>query len=272
MALRCLIAASALFTAGLAAQPNATSWQILNEGLKSAKPQTRSLAIAAIGSVGLVPEAVKLVESGLPDKEADVRQVAAAQLGLMKSKQSIPALQAALDDPSNAVAFAAAQSLWALGDRTSRTVLQAIFVGERKSGAGFVEGTMHDANKTMHDPKKLAKIGAKEVSGALLGPFSLGLTAAEEMLKDGGAPARTAAATLLAQDCDAHSRELLESSLERDKNWAVKAAIARALGGCGSKDSIPWLERYLSDNHDALRLMAAAAIVRLDPLAAPSPQ
>ena len=227
-------------------------------------PEKRKQAIAAVGSIGLAPEAIKLAEDAmLKDEDPVVRQTAAAALGEMKSTQSIPALQKALDDASGQVAFQAAKSLWTLGDRTCKSTLEGVLTGQLKDSAGFVEGAMRDAKAKLHSPRALAWMGFKEASGALLGPFSLGVNAAQEMLKDGGSPGRAYAATLLAQDCDARAHQLLEWTLKEDKNAAVKAAAARGLGACGDRKSIPILEQHLADSQDAVRDMAAAAIVKL---------
>src|SRR5260370_41057319 len=107
MLARCFLGVLCLLATGLRAQPNVTAWQSLQDGLASPKVETRVQAVAAIGSVGLAPEAVKLVEEALREKDPEVRQMAAVQLGAMKSKQSIPPLQAALDDSSVSVAFSA---------------------------------------------------------------------------------------------------------------------------------------------------------------------
>ena len=251
-------------TGMLCGQPNVTAWDILSQGANDKNPERRKQAIVAIGSVGLAPEAVKMVESTLLiDEDPVVRQTAAATLGQMKAKQSFPALQKALDDPSGEVAFQAAKALWDMGDRTCRSTLQEILTGQRKDATGFMDGAMRDARAKLHSPRALARIGIKEASGALLGPFSLGVNAAQEMMKDTGATGRAFAATMLGQDCDARAQQLLEYSLTVDKNAAVKAAAARGLGLCGHKESIVKLEQHLSDNRDAIRFMAAAAIVKL---------
>lgn len=248
----------------LKAQPNVTAWEILNQGMNDKSPERRKQAVVALGSIGLAPQTIKLLESALlNDEDPTVRQTAAATLGQIKSKQSIPALQKALDDASGEVAFQAAKSLWDMGDRTSRGTLEDVLTGERKDATGFMDGAMRDARAKLHSPKALAKIGIKEASGALLGPFSLGVNAAQEMMKDNGAPGRAFAATLLGQDCDARAQQLLEWCLKTDKNAAVKAAAARGLGECGNKDSIVKLEEHLSDARDAVKFMAAAAIVKL---------
>jgi HEAT repeat protein len=253
------------------AQPNVTAWEVLNQGVTDKNADRRKQSIAAVASIGLTPEAIKLLESALlDDEDVVVRQTAAASLGQMKSRQSISALQKALDDRSGEVAFQAAKSLWEMGDRSARDTLQEVLTGQRKDATGVREGAMRDAKAKLHSPRALAKIGIKEASGALLGPFSLGVNAAEEMLKDTGAAGRTSAATLLAQDCDDRTLQLLIQTLKQDKNAAVKAAAARGVGTCGTKDSIPTLEQHLSDSHDAVKFMAAAAIVKLS-MSGPAP-
>lgn len=256
----------------LDAQPNVTAWDILNQGVNDNNPERRKQAIAAVASIGLAPEATKLVESALlNDEDSVVRQTAAASLGQMKAKQSIPTLHKALDDRSGEVAFQAAKSLWEMGDRSSRDTLQEVLTGQRKDAMGMKEGAMRDARAKLHSPRALAKLGIKEASGALLGPFSLGVSAATEMMKDTGAPGRAFAATLLGQDCNERTLEMLDRSLKEDKNAAVKAAAARGVGQCGSADSIPKLEQYLADSRDTVKFMAAAAIVKLS-MAGPAPR
>ena len=262
MLLKLALALVVLPAAFLVAQPEKTSWGILKEGLKDKNPDVRRQAVTAIGSIGLEPEAIKLVEGALKDDDPLVRETAAAELGEMKSKQSIPALRAALDD-ENEVAFAAAKSLWDLGDRSSRPFLEDVVAGQQKTAPGMVTGAVRDAKQKMHQPKTLAMMGFREASGALLGPFNLGLVAAEDALKDGTAGARVLSVSLIAQQCDSVTLQLVEKSARNDKNWAVKAAASKALGKCGNPDAIPILEQNLSDSHPGVKFMSAGAIVRL---------
>jgi HEAT repeat protein len=263
----------ALPVALLVAQPEKTAWDVLHEGLQDKNPETRRQAVTAVGSIGLAPEAIKLVENGLQDQDSLVRQTAAAELGEMKSKSSIAALKAALDDPAGEVAFAAAKSLWDLGDQAGREFIEGVLTGQQKSSEGAVSGAVRDAKRKVHDPKGLAMMGFKEASGALLGPFNIGIVAAEQALKDGSAGARVLAVTLLAQDCNADAIRILETASTSDKNWAVKAAAAKGLGRCGNRDAIPKLEQNLSESHPAVKFMAAASIVRLslNPVEQPHP-
>lgn len=261
--LKKLALAVLLSAAGLAAQPSATSWEVLRLGLADTNPLNRRQAVTATGSVGLDPEAVRLVESALHDKDSLIRATAAAELGEMKSRESFPALKASLDDPSGEVGFAAAKALWDMGDKTGRGFIEDVAAGQQKATDSGVKGAMHRANRLRYDPKAMAVLGAKEASGALLGPFNIGVIAAEQLFKDGPVAARMQALNLLAQDCDAQTFKILESAATDDKTWAEKAAAAKALGQCGNPEAIPKLEQNLSNSNAAVRFMSAAAIIRL---------
>jgi HEAT repeat protein len=240
-------------------QPEKTAWDILKQGLADKNPEKRRQAVTAIGSIGLTPDAIQQVEGALQDQDSLVRQTAAATLGQMKAKQSIPALKKLLDDAAPEVTFAAAKALWDMGDKSGRDLIEDVLTGQQKA----TESALSGAKRKLHDPKALTLMGFKEASGVLLGPFNIGIIAAEQAFKDGGGGARALSATMLAQDCDAQTLRLLEYSATSDKNWAVKAASARALGQCGNQEAIPRLEQNLGDGREAVKFMSAAAIIRL---------
>ena len=247
----------------LLAQPEKTAWEVLKQGLAEKNLDKHRQALTATGSIGVAPEAVQLVEQALKDMDPLIRQTAAAELGQMKSTQSIPALKAALDDSDGQVAFAAAKALWDMGDKSGRSLVEDVITGDEKTSEGLISGAKRDAQRKMHDPTALALMGLKEASGALLGPFNIGIVAAEQAFKDGSAGGRTLAVALLSDDCDAQTVRLLDWSFTNDKSWTVRAAAAKGLGKCGSSDSIPKLETALSDSHEAVKAMSAAAIIRL---------
>ncbi len=247
----------------LLSQPARTAWDVLKTGLVDTNPLNRRQAVTATGSVGLDPEAVRLVEAALKDNDSLIRATAAAELGEMKSRQSIPALKAALDDPAGEVGFAAAKSLWDMGDKTGRGFIEDVVAGQQNATDGGLKGALHRADRLRYDPKAMAVLGAKEASGALLGPFNIGVIAAEQVFKNGAVAVRMQALNLLAEDCDAQTFKLLEAASTDNKTWAEKAAAAKALGRCGNPDAIPKLEENLSNSNAAVRFMAAAAIIRL---------
>jgi HEAT repeat protein len=247
----------------LVAQPEKTAWDVLKPGLADTNPLTRRQAVTATGSIGLDPEAVRLVEAALKDHDSLIRATAAAELGEMKSRESLPVLRAALDDPAGEVGYAAAKALWDMGDKTGRGFIEDVVAGQQTATDGGVKGALHRANRLRYDPKAMAVLGAKSASGALLGPFNIGVLAAEQVFKNGAVAVRMQALNLLAEECDAQTFKLLESAATDDKTWAEKAAAAKALGRCGNPEAIPTLEQNLAEGNTAVRFMSAAAIVRL---------
>jgi HEAT repeat protein len=245
------------------------AWQVLDKGLGDSNPEKRRQAIAAAGSMGPTPEALKIVEHGLQDKDTLVRQTAAAELGEMNSSHAIPYLKKALDDCTE-VSFTAAVSLWKLGGKDGRDIFQGVLEGELKNSPGMVTGAIRDAQHKLRNPSTLALMGVQEAAGALLGPASMGIMFAKEALKDGGSTGRVLAAKYLGEDPDPYALTLLEWALA-DKNWAVRAAVAKALGQRGNTDTIAKLEPLLADTHPAVSYMAAASIVRLAAAAAAPP-
>jgi len=243
--------------------PSIAAWQTLDKGLTTGDPEHRRHAISALGSIGDVPEAVQKVERALKeDKDTLVRQTAAASLAEMGAREAIPALQAALDDNAE-VSFSAAKALWELGDKDVRWVFQQVLEGDRKDTPGAVQSAMRKAKRKMHTPTELALMGVKEATGQFLGPASMSINIAQEVMKDGGAAGRTAVVGILSKDSDPYALTLLEWAVD-DKSWAVRAAVAKALGVRGNQDTISKLTPLLSDDRDLVRVMAAASIVKLN--------
>ena len=243
-----------------------TAWTALRQGLADNDVRHRKTAIAATGTIGNEPDAVKLVADGLQDKDTEVRQTAALTLGEMKSPAAIPYLKAALDDNPE-VSFTAAKALWALGDSSGREIFEQVLEGERKDAPS----ALHAAIKKKLTPGQMALMGAEGASGALLGPASIGITAIKEAVQDTkgdtSAPGRAESAAVLAQDQDPYALTLLEWALQ-DHNWAVRLAVAKALGQRGNSGSIAKLTPLLTDERHAVRYMAAASLIRLSGKAA----
>jgi HEAT repeat protein len=245
-----------------AAETERSAWDVLNHALADGNPAKRAQALTALGLIGSnAPHVVDLLEVGLVDKEPLVRQTAAAVMGDMKASQAIPMLKKALDDDSAEVSFAAARSLWELGDQGGRGIFWEVLAGERKTGPGMIQGEIRDAKKKMRSPTALAKIGIDQAAG-FLGPFSMGVVFMEELVKDKGATARALSAKILASDHDPETTRELEQALE-DKNSAVRAAAARAISQSAGPEELPKIEPLLADSNDGVRAVAAAAIIRI---------
>lgn len=255
-------------------EPNqATAWDLLIEAANSEKLRDRSDALSALSILDHDRKATAIISFALDDREQTIRSLAATSLGDMKASSAIPKLKTALEDKSPQVAFAAAQALWKMGDRSGRDVFYDVLVGERKVKPGPVKSKIEQARLDMHDPKALALIGVNEASGALLGPFSMGVSMVEEYAKDGGASVQALCAQLLSADDIRETIDQLTLALG-DKNWAVRAATARSLAKLEDRRALPRLQdMMLNDKSQPARLAAAAAVIELSRsrLARPQP-
>lgn len=245
------------------------SWELLDAGSQSGNLRKRTDVIAALSSMEGDAKAIRLLEVALDDKHAAVRRMAAASLGTMDAREAIPYLQRSTNDKDAGVSFAAAEALWKMGDRNGATIFYAVLLGNRHVAKGFVSDQINTAWNEVHNPAALADIGIGEASGALLGPFAEGVTIARELAKDRGAPAEALSATLLGEHPNSDAEKILIDTLQ-DRNFAVQAAVAKALGGFDDPALIPHLAPLLGERGTpvlrpagALRFMAAAAIIRI---------
>jgi HEAT repeat protein len=256
-------------TAAFAQTP--APYDVLTQGTVDSNPAKRIGALIAMGVIHPEPKAVALIEGMLADKDYGTRQAACSTLGEMKSRASIPKLHEALDDKAPEVVFAAARSLYAMGDPAGRAVLIGVLDGDRSNSSGLVSSSLRDAKLKLHDPKALLLIGVNESAG-LLGPFGVGVPIAETIMKDKEASGKTAAALLLATDTTIASRDAIKEALS-DKNWTVRVAAARAVGVRDLKFFYDDVAPMLSDKRDEVRFAAAATMIRLkQPVKSPAPQ
>lgn len=244
---------------------NATPWQILTEGATDHNIIHRQEALAALGTIGPRPRAIRLVVAALEDHDASVRQLAARNLGEMHARSAIPKLRGALKDDSGEVCFAAAKSLWDMGDRSGRQVFIDILADEKSDSPGLVKEQLATAKNKLHDPKALAFVGAEEAASALFGPAGWGIKIMKEVTKDRSAAARAMSASILGHDRNEDSLQELHDALW-DKNWLVREAAAEALGASRQRDQISYLQDLLQDDKAAVRYIAAASIIRLSTL------
>ncbi len=243
-------------------QSETLAWKILKNGVSNQHASCRQAAVLALSTLGQTNRAIDLVFTVLQDKDPSVRQVAATALGEMHSQRAVPALKQSLEDDSAAVRFTAARALWQLGDHSGRSLLEEVLSKQGSTSDGMMKQGLSDANKKLHNPSDLARIGLTEASGVFLGPFSYGVVMAEELTKDKGAPARAISASLLASDHDPKSVRALEDAIQ-DGNAAVRAAAAKAIGSHPCKQLLPDLE-FLFDDKDDVKYMAAASMIRIE--------
>ncbi len=243
------------------------AWEILSTGVNNRNALRRAEAVVALGTAGSQKHVVRMLEHALDDSDPSIRELAAKSLGEMRARSSIPKLTKALNDESADVSFAAARSLWSMGNHSGREVFLQILSGEKNSTggvmrSGLIKNEFQGARKRLDDPKSLAFMGAKEAATSLFGPAGWGIRIMEELTQDRSASARATSALLLGPDATLDTLHQLQDALN-DKNWIVRAAAAQALGASRHRDQVPYLQPLLEDSKPAVRCMAAAAIVRL---------
>ena len=221
------------------------AWQILETACLADKLSDRALATRVLGLLPNNAKALKLAEKALTDERPEVRAAAAAALGDMKAKTSIPKLREALDDDDPSVAVAAAHSLDLLHDDSAFELYYEILTGQRRAGKGLV------ASQTarLKDPKKLAQLGFEEGIGFL--PFAgIGWMAIKTVTKDDSSPVRAAAVKVLARDPDPATTNALSEAAE-DKSWLVRVAALEAFAARGDSSMLRTAEEHMSDKKTA---------------------
>jgi HEAT repeat protein len=90
----------------------------------------------------------------------------------------------------------------------------------------------------------------------------MGWSAVKAMKKNDSAPAKAAAAIVLAKDHDPKTVQALVDAAG-DKNWIVRAAALEALARRGDPSVLGTVRLYLSDQEGEVKYAAAGAILRL---------
>ena len=244
-----------------AAERKRTAWRMLEDASKDKRAQTRIEALAALGMLRC-PDSERLIGNAMLDPDLDVRTAAALAAGQTRNPNLTTNLRNLLDDKEPQVAFTAAMTLAKMGDRSGEDILMAVIDGDRKTHPGVLEGTGHKISRDLHNPAKLAKLGAMQGAAMLLGPFGFGIAAFEFMRQSGGDAARAAAIEQVAQEkTEPIHRELLDAL--RDKDPGVRAAAAKALVDYHDKETQDAVYTLLLDPKDPARLTAAAAYLRI---------
>jgi HEAT repeat protein len=246
----------------LASPPVAVSakqeaWHTLETACTGDKAPDRATATRVLGLIRNDVKATKLAEKALSDPKPEVRAAAAAALGDMNSRRSIPKLKKTLDDKDPSVALAAAHSLHLMRNNSAYEVYSEILAKQRKGGKGLMSSQM----STFSDPKKMAQLGFEEGIGFV--PFAgIGWKAIKEVRKGDSSPVRAAAAKVLANDPDPATTKVLEKAAG-DKSWLVRAAALEALARRGDPSALETVELYIGDEKDVVRYTAAASALRL---------
>lgn len=236
------------------------AWNILVEGAHG-NLDKRANAIQALGLDPGDPEAVRLAEDALGDKEAFVRGAAAKALGALGSPDSIPKLQNLVNEKDISVALAVGHALVQLKSNSGYDVYYSLVVGVRK---GRTSPITEELNQ-MKTPARAIRFAFDQGVGFL--PYGgYGMEAFHAWKKRSTAPTRAAAARELAGDPDPRSGQALVKAVS-DKDWSVRAAAVEAIAKRGDPALLADIVPAMSDRKDIVRYSAAAGVLRLSRIA-----
>jgi HEAT repeat protein len=238
------------------------AWDLLDATVKDTKHVDAAIqGLAALGTMGTDAHAAELITAAMKDPERDIRIAAILAAGQTKNPRLIQHIRVALDDAEPEVGFVAATTLWKLHDHAGEDFLRDVADGDRKANGTLAHTAGHSAHRTLHSPAALAKIGATEGATLLLGPFGIGVAAADYARKNGGDSARAASIDLLAEQ---HTPDIHQELIDAlgDKDAAVRASAAKALGQWNDPATATALAPLIDDTKLPVRLTAAAAYLR----------
>ncbi|MDP9051971.1 MAG: HEAT repeat domain-containing protein [Acidobacteriota bacterium] len=237
------------------------AWTLLQNAAGDAKhSQTRIEGLAAAGLLRS-PQSEKIIVAAMGDPDVDVRTAAALAVGQSKDRNLTTNLRNLLDDKEPEVVYTAAMTLWKMGDKSGEDILMSVVDGDRSSSASLMHGTGHKLNRDLHDPAKMAKLGAIQGAYMILGPFGYGITAFNFIHQSGGDLSRVAAIEQISQERIEPVHQELIGAL-KDKDPTVRAAAAKAVMEYHDNTTQMAVYALLADPKQPVRLTAAAAYLR----------
>lgn len=207
--------------------------------LRSWRAITRSNAAADLGLVRISDALPALLET-LNDRDVRVRQTVAWALGQVGGPDTLAVLVRLLGDPSRLVARRAQEVLAERGNEAKDAILA--YTGKTASRAG--------------------RLAAVELLGCLriAEGADLLLTLTTDMDPEVRVKSLKAAAAI----GDPRFMEIFQRGLE-DLHWEVRCQAAKGLSQLGSPDSVPGLTAALRDRHWWVRFYAATALAEVGP-------
>ena len=252
---------SVLCVGRMTAATDAQCRDILRQALESKNADTRKQAVVALSLVAA--QFLSPLEAMLQDKDVEVRLATVASLTEVKSRQALVALRTALNDEVPEVSFAAAKALWGLHDAAGKQALLAVLAGDSQTSSNFFSKQKRDALRMIHSPRGMLLFAASRGMGFIPVPYlGMGVASMQAILTDPGVSGRAAAALMLATETDQATLEALRDALS-DSEWSVRAAAVHSLALRKDPRLRADLAPLLDDQHEAVRLRAAAAYLRL---------
>jgi HEAT repeat protein len=237
---------------------------ILEDALKSRNPDTRKVAVQALGLIGPREPYLSELRTMLLDDDVQVRVAVVASVLDLKDKDTVSTLREAMSDRVPEVSFAAARALASLGDAKGRDVLIAVLAGERQASTGYFTAEGRGALRMFYTPRAaLPYLLGRGIGFAHVAGLGLGVASLEGLLSDPDISGRAAAALLLSTDQDPRVMLALRTALT-DKDDSVRAAAVHAIALRDDPALEADLRPFLDDGAAAVRTRAAAACLRLE--------
>ena len=214
-------------------------WVRIEQGAQSREGYERGAAIRAFGELR-DKRAIPILEKTATDAQPSIRAAALISLGKLTLPETLPTLKAAVFDPIPAVRSVAALSL---GYFEQHEVLSPL------------KGALVDANPGV----KAAAVASLLRVGA---PFSVAEGAVHQLLQDTNPAIRSGVAKALGNGKGPKVIGTLTIILN-DPLPRPRIAAVRSLGRIQERTLLPVFKRTLRDSDAAVRVTAAAAIVRL---------
>lgn len=236
---------------------------LLQQALENKNPDTRKQAVVALSLAATRGPVFSRLEGMLQDKDVEVRLAVVASLAEVKTASARAALRKALDDDVPEVSFAAAKALWGLHDSAGEQALLAVLGGQSKTSSNFFSKQKRDALRMLHTPRVLFLYAMRQGVGFAPVPgLGEGISSMQALITDPSVSGRATAALLLGKDKSPITLEALKEAL-LEKDWSVRAAAVHSLALRNDPALKKDLEPMLDDPKEAVRLRAAAGVLRL---------
>jgi len=230
------------------------------------KGESRERITGAFEQLGRVGYAIE----GLRSRRWWKRAESAEKLGVMRSRQAVDALIAAMNDPISEVRIRSARALGIIRGSTSiRVLVQALADPSRWSAIRVAEILIGvgdeavDAMTQAYDSlPQHARISVLDILGRIRSARAAELL--RRALKDPDGNVRARAAHAMGLIADSAFNDDLVAAL-KDPEWAVRAMSAKAVGRIGTEKAIPRLSDLVSDREWWVRSNAGDALRALGP-------
>lgn len=239
---------------------------ILNDAVQDKNPDSRKNAAEAMSLLGLKDKALEYLTPMLDDHDVPVRLAVVAALGDFKDHRTLPLLKKALQDPVPEVDFAAAKVLYQLQDPDGVEFLLEVVSKETKASSSYFSKEKRKTIRLLHTPTQLFTTIAIGAAGFAPVPgLGFGLSSANGILSAADSSARAASLLVIGNSRDPDLVDTVQTTLS-DKDWSVRAAAAHLVAMHPFPQFRKNLIALLDDDKGAVRVRAAAAYLRLQPL------